>query len=669
MKIFFHIFLVALIFSLPARSIGQGVGGAIINVTFGEGKTNPGPPLPSKNTSFNYSPDSCAVPGSYTITNNMYRCPANRFGRSIDNTPASDYGYAMIVNDTPSAVSRILYIDTLREALCSGTQYEFSAYLINASIPGYCPTFNIHNPKFTFKVETTSGILIASSNTGPMSYDYSPPGTPTAKFHFYGVSFYPPPGVTDLVLKIEDDPSGYTPCGYSFAMDDIQLTSLGPVAQIAFSDAIGVELVRSVCYQDNKTISMTGSVGAFYPNTVLQWEQSSDQGSTWTDIPGATSSNFSDVFSTPGTFLIRMGAGDASNISNPNCRVVSNSLKIQVEGAPTDYTVTSNSPVCSGSDLIFNATGGASYEWTGPNGFFDNVYYAHIFNSVLADSGMYYVDIISPGGCRAKDSIYVRVIGADVKLNASPDTSICRGNSVQLISSVDPDYTYSWSPADGLSSTTVSNPIATPKATTTYTVSITISDACVDSASVQVILKNPTPAKAVIAGPDYLCRSYDSASFRDLSTGDIKMWNWNFGNGKTDSTKTPPQQFYSINDNNTSYRVGLIVTDAAGCSDTGYHLIKVVDNCYIAVPTAFTPNGDGLNDFLYPLNAYKASNLLFSIYNRSGELIFQTRDWTKKWDGNVRGIPQASGVYVWMLEYTDARGKKISLKGTTALLR
>lgn len=659
--------LILVLFFCPFVSFTQGVGGTIINVTFGEGQTNPGPPLPAKNTEFHYSVDSCALPGSYTITNNLYRCPANRMGRSLDNTPSSAGGYMMLVNDTPSSKSRILYIDTLKETLCSTTQYQFSAYLLNTAVPGYCSTFNIHHPRFTFKVETISGQLIQSSNTGLMSYDYDLTFTP--KFHFYSVNFYPPTASDGLVLKIEDDPSGYTPCGYTFAMDDIRLTALGPDANIEFDGAVGAELVKTVCYQDNKIISMTGIVAPFYSNPKLQWEQSIDNGSTWTDIPGAVSATFSGVFSTPDTFLFRLSAGDAATVANPDCRVVSNILKIQVQGAPSDFTVSSNSPVCVGNNLQFNATGGSSYEWFGPNGFYDNVYYAHIYNATLADSGMYYVDVISAGGCRARDSLYVKVIGTDVKLNVSPDTAICKGSSVQLNASSAINTNYSWSPVEGLSNPSVNNPVASPGVTTLYTVKITIGDACTDSANVTITIKNPVPVKAAISGSDYLCRSCDSVLFKNVSTGHVVTWNWNFGNGRTDTSANPPEQHYSINNNDFNYRIRLIVSDDAGCMDTAYHLIKVVDNCYIAVPTAFTPNGDGLNDYLYPLNAYKATNLLFTVYNRSGRLVFETRDWTRKWDGKVNGIAQSTGVYVWMLEYNDERGKKISLKGTTVLLR
>ena len=154
-----------------------------------------------------------------------------------------------------------------------------------------------------------------------------------------------------------------------------------------------------------------------------------------------------------------------------------------------------------------------------------------------------------------------------------------------------------------------------------------------------------------------------------MSKGEIVGWNWDFGNGQTSILPNPPTQEYFISNNVNGYPVRLSVIDTAGCADTIYRIITVADNCYIAVPSAFTPNGDGLNDYLYPLNAYKATNLLFRVYNRYGDLIFETKDWTKKWDGTYRGVPQATSVFVWTLDYIDTGNKKISLKGTTTLIR
>lgn len=661
-------FLIAIATTMPGIMNAQGVGGAIINFNFGEGRTNPGPALPSKNTQFSFSSDTCIPPGTYTITNNVGLCPADRFGKSIDHTPGSNYGYVMLVHDTPSAQVRLLFVDTLNETLCTNTQYQFSAYMLNAAIPGYCPTFNIHNPRFTFKVEDLAGNVIQSFNTGPMPYDYSPPGAMGPKYHFFSLNFYPPAS-GGIVLKIEDDPSGYTPCGYQYVIDDIELTSLGPDDEIQFDGAVGQELVKSVCYLDNKQIKMNGKVAPFYNDIRYQWQQSTDNGNTWNDIPGATDTTYTGTFSVADTFLFRMSAGEAAQMSNPNCRVASNSLRVEVNGANSpDISATVNSPVCSGSPIQFNATGGAGYEWTGPNGFSDNVYYTSIFNSSLADSGWYYVDIISPGGCRVRDSVFVKMIGTDININAPPDTAICKGASVQLSSS-EAIANYVWTPSAGLSNPNIGSPIATPDATTTYMVKVTDNNGCADSAKVRIRIKNPDGAVAAISGSEFLCRPFDSASIKDASKGHITNWNWSFGNGQVFADSKPPTQYYSISNSATTYTIRLIVSDTSNCSDTAYHILKVVDNCYIAVPTAFTPNGDGLNDYLYPLNAYKATNLLFRVYDRSGQILFETRDWTKKWDGTFRGIPQATAVYVWMLEYTDDKGRKVSLKGTSVLIR
>ncbi|HEY4206779.1 MAG TPA: gliding motility-associated C-terminal domain-containing protein, partial [Puia sp.] len=98
--------------------------------------------------------------------------------------------------------------------------------------------------------------------------------------------------------------------------------------------------------------------------------------------------------------------------------------------------------------------------------------------------------------------------------------------------------------------------------------------------------------------------------------------------------------------------------------------IDVLKSCYIAVPSAFTPNGDGLNDYLYPLNAFKADNLEFRVYNRWGQLVFSSGNWLSKWDGTIGGHPAPSDTYVWMLRYVDRdTGKTMFQKGTSLLIR
>jgi gliding motility-associated-like protein len=159
------------------------------------------------------------------------------------------------------------------------------------------------------------------------------------------------------------------------------------------------------------------------------------------------------------------------------------------------------------------------------------------------------------------------------------------------------------------------------------------------------------------------------ATFVNKSTGNIVSWNWDFGNGSTSNLKDPPPQSYMPSRVTRDVYPRLIIQNNLGCFDTAKQKIVVPNSCYIAVPNAFTPNSDGLNDELYPLNAYKAADLLFRVYNRVGQLVFETRDWTKRWNGRFKGQPADLGTYVWILTYTNTdTGKRVQQKGSTILL-
>ncbi|CAN5792944.1 hypothetical protein BH11BAC4_BH11BAC4_14100 [soil metagenome] len=162
----------------------------------------------------------------------------------------------------------------------------------------------------------------------------------------------------------------------------------------------------------------------------------------------------------------------------------------------------------------------------------------------------------------------------------------------------------------------------------------------------------------------------DQAFIKNNTIGNIVNWEWDLGNGNTSNIKYPLPQTYQVRTPTYSAVIKVIATNNYGCKDTAIQLVRVINNCFIAVPSAFTPNGDGLNDYLYPLNAYKAADLTFSVYNRFGQRLFYTRDWTNKWDGTFKGQGADPGTYVWVLSYinTDTK-KRVEQKGTTVLIR
>jgi gliding motility-associated-like protein len=175
--------------------------------------------------------------------------------------------------------------------------------------------------------------------------------------------------------------------------------------------------------------------------------------------------------------------------------------------------------------------------------------------------------------------------------------------------------------------------------------------------------------KAAFKAPDQVCPK-DLVTFNDTSVGNIRSWYWNFDDGTSSMDQTPAAHLFPNTGRENIYSVSLVVENNLGCYDTAIAKISKLLSCYITVPNAFTPNGDGKNDWLYPLNAYMATNLEFMVFNRYGQLVFETRDWTHKWDGKINGISQGTGTYIWTLRYTDGpSGKKFFLRGSSVLIR
>ncbi|MBS1566147.1 MAG: gliding motility-associated C-terminal domain-containing protein, partial [Bacteroidetes bacterium] len=167
-------------------------------------------------------------------------------------------------------------------------------------------------------------------------------------------------------------------------------------------------------------------------------------------------------------------------------------------------------------------------------------------------------------------------------------------------------------------------------------ITLTVSNGfCRDSSTQVVNLDNQLTA--AFYAPLESCPE-DAVTFTDQSVGKIVSWYWSFGDSTNSLQQNPPPKHYPITGRESWYTAYLIVRNTA-CADTSTRKIKIYKTCYIAVPSAFTPNGDGNNDYLYPLNAYKADHLEFKVFNRLGQLVFQTTDWTIHWDGRVNGHP------------------------------
>ncbi|MGQ0739099.1 MAG: PKD domain-containing protein [Bacteroidota bacterium] len=111
------------------------------------------------------------------------------------------------------------------------------------------------------------------------------------------------------------------------------------------------------------------------------------------------------------------------------------------------------------------------------------------------------------------------------------------------------------------------------------------------------------------------------------------------------------------------------ISDIHTCVTTDTIQMLVLKKPGFYLPTAFTPNGDGLNDLLRPYLIGMKGLKSFSVFNRTGQLIFYSNKYGEGWDGKFKGTDQATGVFVWVLEFYDANNRPVLEKGTVTLIR
>ncbi|MEP6464859.1 MAG: T9SS type B sorting domain-containing protein [Parafilimonas sp.] len=126
-----------------------------------------------------------------------------------------------------------------------------------------------------------------------------------------------------------------------------------------------------------------------------------------------------------------------------------------------------------------------------------------------------------------------------------------------------------------------------------------------------------------------------------------------------------PSSYYTARDS------GIYTVTVSNICGTKTDSIHIFNQCDFPVymPTAFTPNGDRLND-IYKVPAFNLNRLIqLTIYNRWGKIIFQTKNINKGWDGTLNSIPQQPGIYIYTLQMENLTGKKINQEGTFTLIR
>lgn len=624
---------------INAQLCNGSLGDPVVNITFGSGSGS-GPALSRNQTSYDYSGSTCPKQGEYSLLNLTFGCFENSWhSLSGDHTPDDGGGYYMLVNSEGTKGNLFVYSV---KGLCPNTTYEFATWVKNALRPTACNMAGV-DANLQLTIETTSGSIVASYKSGDISEEEN------AEWKQYGMIFKTSSIESDLVLKITNTAS--SGCGNVIAIDDITVRPCGPKvdARVALNGLTHID----VCEGAESSFLLMSDYGSEFISPLFQW-QTRSEGSEWKDIPGANSKNYVTGLTNSSSNSYRMIVADATTFSSPQCRIYSNQITVNIRHAPfvqaTNYVYG-----CLGGDVSLMAGGANKYFWTGPNGYTSDLQSPVLPKVQYSDSGMYKVTGTTDLGCQNSDSTILKVY-PNATATSSNGTFICEGTSTTLIAGG--GLRYQWEPSTGLSSDTVAAPLASPAENTIYHVKVTNKYGCSDTAHVKVnVWKKPQAD----AGPDLKTRLGLPISLRGTAKGSDVSWFWTPSFDLSASLQLNPTVSPS---QNTTYT--LHVTSAHGCStSTDDVLVKVFDK--IVIPNAFSPNGDGINDTWLIEPLYLFDDAITQVYNRYGQIIYNSRGYRTPWNGTNNGKPVPVGTYYYTIDLKV--NKEPTLTGSVTILR
>ncbi len=277
----------------------------------------------------------------------------------------------------------------------------------------------------------------------------------------------------------------------------------------------------------------------------------------------------------------------------------------------------------------------------------------------------YYIQA-SNDGCSLVDSVVVDYIGSALTLSAND--SICIGETTTIIATNSNPlitFTYEWSPDSVIVSPSTSNQVTVNPTISQYIyVTASSSNGCVVSDSIQIYVGNLPAGSVTASASEYLVPQGGTVELIGSPSG--MSYEWTPGIGVTNVNA---QITEAVVEETTVYT--LTVSDGI-CQRTDTTMVEVFEflcgNPYVYVPNAFSPNGDNENEILYVRGAL-VMDMVFRIYDRWGELVFESFDRGEGWDGTFRGKPMDPDTYDYYLKVTCLGGDEELIKGNVTLLR
>lgn len=331
------------------------LGNPVFLEDFGSGAALYGPPLPPGVTNYSYQTGN-PPNGTYVISRSSNPSGVNLGYVNDGDHTGNPNGYMMVVNsDYPASEVYRKHVT----GLCENTTYVFSSYLSNNNTPTtpntVCPGYVYANVKF--QIEYPLGTIQNSVTTGNLPLGLS---NTALNWQQYGFAFTTLPGQTsvDIVLK-NNAPGG---CGNDYVVDDISLSPCGPGVALSI-----VPNQTVFCVGDAISLQSNYTFGS-YVNPQYQWQFSNNGGSTWNNIPGATSQNYSiPSASASQGGIYQLLVAENGNINISSCSIIAGPISFSIDPTCNTNVTYFSAPdtVCVNQqfNVIDQSIGATTYYW------------------------------------------------------------------------------------------------------------------------------------------------------------------------------------------------------------------------------------------------------------------------------------------------------------------
>ncbi|HAO47562.1 MAG TPA: gliding motility-associated C-terminal domain-containing protein [Ferruginibacter sp.] len=305
----------------------------------------------------------------------------------------------------------------------------------------------------------------------------------------------------------------------------------------------------------------------------------------------------------------------------------------------TYYQVLMNTSGCD-SILTLNLTIDAKFSTVNAAICEGQSYYAGGANQTT--TGIYKDTLVTSLGC---DSIVTTVLTVHTNPtpDLGPDRKICTGSSVFITPGVFAGYLWQ---------DNSTQPTFVLNQTGNYWVRVTDANNCSASDTLTILALDTIP-KNFLPANQQLCYGNELK----IAVPGYQDYRWSTGAVSSSITLRNFGIFY------------LTVKDFNDCTGTDSITVTRANCVPIAIPNAFTPNGDGLNDVFRPTINQEVKRFYFTVFNRYGEKIFETHEYGKGWDGKYKGKDQPAGSYVYLIRFTNIFGWSPENNGTVLLIR